>query len=774
MEAPATHEEGAPLYCCHGCELAAQIIQDAGLGRYYADREQAGNRPVAPPGAGWDRVEQRAAADGSVEADLRIDGLNCAACVWVTERVMERTPGVVAAHVSYASGRSTVRWDPDVVDLNGILGRVSNLGYRPRALDVERAPDRDLMLRLGVAVFGMTNVMMVAVSVYLGWLQGMDPLFQTLFQWTSLLLATPVALWSAAPFYRGAVNGLRMGVLHMDLPVSLGIGFAYVHGVVATLLHEDGYFDSLTMLVTLLLVGRIVEQRGRRRAADAATALAAQAPRSARWEHEGELVEVDPAELAVGDRIRVAGGEEIAADGVVVEGQGRVQMALLTGESEPVCVAVGDGVVTGGVLEDGNLLVEVRATADESVLARMAEGLRVAADRPVDPGLADRLAPWFTGVTLAVAFLATAGWWWLVNRETALSVGIAVLVVACPCALSLARPLALSAGLGAAARRGLLFRSGDALLALNTVDTVVLDKTGTVTGGRPEVVEADDRILRIAAGIERASIHPVARAIVDAAVARGIALPLGMSLQETAGEGISGVVDGQRWSLRSAGAGEVGLWDAQSVLQGTIRLRDTVRADAARCVAQLQAAGLDVVLLTGDHEAVAHQIARETGIQTVLAGCRPADKVAWIEAAQRDGRTVLFVGDGLNDGPALAVADVGLAMGSGAASSVLVADAVVAHPALGPVVAGIRASHAADRAMRQNLHRSVAYNILAVFGAVLGLVNPLVAAILMPLSSALVVIGALSVERSVRRAETQAPVVPPVHATTDSVALAAR
>lgn len=774
MEVPADHQPGQPLYCCHGCVLAAQIINEAGLDDYYDSRESAGNRPVAPPSAGWERVERRELGDGTVEADLCIDGLNCSACVWVTERVMARTPGVVDAHVSYASGRSTVRWNPEEVHLDDVLGRVSSLGYRPRALDVETAPDRDLMLRLGVAIFGMMNIVLLAASVYLGWLQGMDPLYQALFRWTSLVLATPVALWSAAPFFRGAVNGLRMGVLHMDLPVSIGIAVAYAHGLVATFAHEDGYFDSLTMLVTLLLVGRILEQRGRRRAADAATALAAQAPRVARVETPTGLVEVNPADLGIGDRVRVAAGEELAADGVVVAGKGLVQMALLTGESEAVPVAAGDKVVTGGVLEDGSLVVEVRATAEESVLARMAAGLRAAADRPVDPSMADKIAPWFTAITLAVAALGTAGWWWMTDRATALSVGIAILVVACPCALSLARPLALSAGLGAAARRGLLFRSGDALLKLASADTVVLDKTGTVTGGRPVVVEAEDAVLRIAAGIERASIHPVARAIVDEAVARGIALPMAADIQETAGEGIVGTVDGRSYAVRSGGAGLVSLVDDQGQPVGQIRLRDTVRSDAARSIAQLKARGLDVVLLTGDHPVIAEEIARQAGIDTVHAGCRPDDKAAWIAQARAAGHTVLFVGDGLNDGPALAAADVGVAMGSGAASSVLIADAVVGTAALGPVVAGIRAAHEAREAVARNIRRSILYNITAVSGALLGLVNPLIAAILMPLSSALVIAGALTVERAVDRQERPAsrPAAPAPHDA--DAALAAR
>ena len=749
VELPALAGEG-PVYCCRGCSTAAEIIRGAGLERYYAEREAPANRPGAPRAAGWDRVARRTLDDGTVEADLCVDGLHCSSCVWVTEAVMERTEGVVGAHVSYATGRTTLRWDPARTDLDAVLSRVVALGYRPRALDVEAAPDRDLLLRLGVALFGVGNVMLLAVSVYLGWWQGMDPLYAALFRWASLAIATPVALWSAVPFYRGAWNALKHGVLHMDLPVSIGVLAAYAHAVYATLHQDDGYLDSLTMLVTLLLVGRILEQRGRRRAAEAATALAAQAPRSARRVGPAGVEEVDPGTLGLGDRVLVGAGEEVSADGLVRAGRGFVQMALITGESEPVAVAVGDRVVTGAVLEDGHIEVEVEAVAEQSVLARMADGLREAADRPSTLTSVDRIAPWFTGVTLLVAAVNWLGWWWGAGAEAALATTIAVLVVACPCALSLARPLAVASGLGASARRGLLMRSGDALLQLAEVDTVVLDKTGTVTGGRPVVVRADDAVLRMAAGVERASIHPVARAIVDEARQRGVALPLADDIEEVAGVGISGVVDGRRISVGADGPGRVAVRGEGGALIGQIELRDTVRADAARSVAALRELGVRVVLLTGDHPIIAEAIGAQAGVDEVVAGVDPAGKAAWVQARRSAGHRVLFVGDGLNDGPALAAADVGVAMGGGAASSVLVADGVIAHPAVGPVVAGLRAARAARAAIQANLRRSVTYNIAAVVAAVAGFVNPLVAAILMPLSSAMVIAGSLQVERAVR------------------------
>jgi Cu+-exporting ATPase len=337
---------------------------------------------------------------------------------------------------------------------------------------------------------------------------------------------------------------------------------------------------------------------------------------------------------------------------------------------------------------------------------------------------------------------------------------VAVLVVACPCALALAQPLAAAAGLGAAARRGLLLRSADALLCLGQADRIALDKTGTVTAGALLVTHASDADLRIAAGLERYSSHPIARAITAEATRRGIPLPQATEVQEVPGEGISGVVDGRRWELRSAGAGLVALRRAgapEGTTPTTITLGDASRNGASAAVARLQDLGLSVTLLTGDHRDIALAIGREAGITEILARLDPAAKTRWIAAARSSGQRVAFVGDGLNDGPALAEADVGIAMAEGAASSVLVADGIVARGSLTPVVAGIVASRAATRMIRISQRRALAYNALAVTAAAAGLVNPLVAAVLMPLSSGLVIWNAARVEGLVAREDACTP-----------------
>ncbi len=731
--------------------MAASIISAAGLERYYAERSAFAPRPEAGPGD-WHLVPVESAADGTAGARLVIDGLRCASCVWVTEQLLIRTPGVRAATVSYATGRATLRWDPAQTDLAALAGRIAALGYRPRALHETSAPDHDLMARAALAGVATVAIMGTYEALYAGWWYGsMDPAFAALFRWVSLALATPVALWSAAPFFAGAWSGLRHRVLHMDLPIALGIATLYLHGIVSTVTAGDGYLDSLVMLVALLLVGRMLEARGRRRAADAATALVATIPHTVRRSVDDRVETIPISELQPDDRIDVGAGEELAADGVVTEGSGHVRMALVTGEAEPVPVYPGSRVVGGTVLVDGALTVRVTAVGDGTVVHAMARELHAAADRALRPTAADRIAPWFTAITLAAAAITLAAWWPL-GAGTAVSRAVAVLVVACPCALALAHPLAAAAALGASARRGLLFRSGSAILDLDTVDTVALDKTGTVTAGDLRVGSADDHALRVAAGLERYSSHPVARAIVAAAAARDIALPRGTDVREQAGVGVSGEVDGRRWELRSGGPGEIRLVDDEGG-ERVIRLGDSARADAVSTVARLKAAGLRVVLLSGDHEDIARRIAEEVGMDQVIARAGPAAKARWIQTARAEGHRVLFAGDGLNDGPAIAAADVGVAMGTGAASSVLVADGVVAVGALAPLLAGIRAARAGARAVRVNQRFSLVYNAVAVGAAAAGWVNPLVAAILMPLSSALVVWEASRVEVAVQRAE---------------------
>ncbi|MFN7147536.1 MAG: cation transporter, partial [Myxococcota bacterium] len=375
--------------------MAAAIIAGAGLERYYAERTAPAPRPGAAPAA-WSEAPVEALPDGRSAVRLHVGGLTCAACAWVTERVVLAVPGVTEATVSPATGRARVVWQPGATDLDAICGRIAAIGYRPRALSAAAAPDRDLLLRVGVAAFCAMNVMLLSAGLYAGWFDGIAEREAALLRWTSLALSTPAALWCAEPLLRGAWGALRQGALSVDLPVAVGVLAMYLHGVVATLRGEEAWLDSMTMLIALLLAGRLLEQGGRRRAVEAASALAGTAPAVARRVTDTGVERVPAARLIPGDHLLVGLGEQVAADGVVERGPAKVRMALVTGESEPVPLAAGDRVVAGAVVEEGSVEVRVTAAGPDTLVAKMAAELANAADRPAAPVLADRMAPVFT------------------------------------------------------------------------------------------------------------------------------------------------------------------------------------------------------------------------------------------------------------------------------------------------------------------------------------------------------------------------------------------
>jgi len=739
-------------FCCPGCETAYEIVRGAGLERWYDERQAAPDRP-RPVTADWRGLPTTERSDGAQEVQLCIDGLHCASCVWLVEKVLEQTDGVEEAHVSYASGRAKVAWDPARISLEQVGARIAALGYQPRPAGDQGDGDRDVLVRLGVAAFCTANIMGMTAALYAGWLDGMAERYAQLFRWASLALSAPVALWSAEPFYRGAWGALRHRLLHMDLPISVAILALFTHAIASTVLHLDSYVDSLGMLVTLLLAGRVVEARGRRAAGDAAAAIAAQLPSTARRLDGDQVATVAASDLRPGDRVVVGLGEEVPADGTVVEGQADLRMALLTGEAEPVQVQAGRPVIAGAPVVSGSVVVRVDAVGEDMLGHRMAAQVQSSVDRGLATTPADRIAPAFIGATLVTAGAALVGWTWSAGLAQGLQVMVAVLVVACPCALGLSYPVSVSAGLAALARRGLVLSSGDALLRLAEVDCIALDKTGTVTSGVPKVVSADDHVLRIAAALERGSSHPVARAILDEASRRGIPVGAATDVREHPGVGIDGQMGGVHWTLRRGGPGEL-ILSGSDGLVGWIRLRDVHRDDAPRHLRALSQQGA-LTLLTGDQPEVAQRIADGVGIADVVARATPDDKARWIRRRREEGRKVLFVGDGLNDGPALAEAHVSLAMRGGSASSILVADGIISDDTLAPVVAALRTSEVVHQTVYDNMLRSLVYNVAAVTMAVAGLIDPLVAAILMPLSSAMVLWGASRVEKRVTMLEQQ-------------------
>jgi Cu2+-exporting ATPase len=777
--------------CCAGCQAVTESILGAGLEAFYRSRtERAPAATDAPAPAEelalYDRDEIQAAfvtthPDGTREATLLIEGITCAACVWLNEQHLQRLPGVVSADINYTTRRARVRWQPAQVRLSDILDAVQAIGYRAWPNDSELAEQaakrerRTALWRLFVAAFGMMQVMMYAYPAYIAQEGDMTADIAALLRWASLVLTLPVVLYSAVPFFRGAWRDLRLRRLGMDVPVSLGIAAAFAGSTWATVTgHGEVYFDSITMFVFFLLGGRWLEQAARSRASESlrhlVRALPAKALRLTDFPATEAFETVPAGVLRPGDHVLVRPGDAFPADGVVARGETRADESLLTGESRPCAKGVG-AEVTGGTANVAQpVVVTVERTGADTRLSAIVRLIdRAHAARPALVELADRYAGAFVAAVLAIA-LASAVVWLRIDPDRALVVAVAVLVVTCPCALSLATPAALAVSTGTLARLGLIVTRERAIETLTRVTHVVLDKTGTLTEGALAVVRVEpvggwtaSRVLPVAAALEAGSDHPVARALrADASED----LPPATGIRHQTGGGIVGTVDGRSFRLGSRrfleAAGVVlpwptvdGTWsevwlacDGQPAAR--FLLGDRLRPDAVDAVRGLQALGLKVLLASGDQLPVVAAVAQRCGIERWQAGCTPEGKHELVSALQADGAIVCMVGDGVNDAPVLAQAAVSVAMGSGAVLAQQSADLVLTGPRLGTLVDGIVHARHTLRIMRQNLGWALAYNLVAVPLAAGGWLSPWLAGLGMAASSLLVVVNALRLRHGPR------------------------
>jgi Cu2+-exporting ATPase len=683
--------------------------------------------------------------------------------------------------VNYATRRARVRWDERETKLSVILEAIAAIGYRAHPYDAEKSEQlarkerKEALWRLFVAGFGMMQVMMYAVPVYLADEGTMTPDIELLMRWASLILTLPVVLYSSAPFFRSAWRDLSMRRVGMDVPVAIGVGAAFTASLWGTLAgHGEVYFDSVTMFVFFLLTGRFLESMARQKAARGVETLNKAMPVFASRLNQFPALDVErvvATDLAPGDLVLVRPGEVFPADGEVLQGHSAVDESLLTGESRPVSKEAGAAVVAGSSNVSSPLVVRVQGVGEGTRLAaiqRMME--RAAAEKPRVAQMADRIAAWFVAVLLVLA-LATAGVWYLVDPHRMLSVFIAVLVVSCPCALSLATPAVLAVATGAMASRGLLVVRGHAIETLAQVDRVVFDKTGTLTEGRLKLVEvaalrdADTAgVLALAAALEQASEHPIARALAEAAATAE--LPGSTQHRSVTGQGVEALVAGRRvrlgrpsfaaelpgvpvpdpveaWCLQ--GSTVVALADEQGWL-ALFRLDDTLREGAVEAVAELHRDGIETAVLSGDAPQAAQQMAGRAGIVAAEGGLSPEDKHRRVKAMQAQGLVVAMVGDGVNDAPVLAQAQVSIAMGQGADLARAQSDLVLlGNNPLG-VARGVRLARMTQRIIRQNLAWAFLYNVLAIPLAMAGWVTPWMAGIGMSLSSLLVVLNALRIQ----------------------------
>jgi Cu2+-exporting ATPase len=779
--------------CCAGCQAVAQTIAGHDLGAYYRSRTAFAPRGQTQSSdealSLYDRPEVQREfvrdVDGTRETTLLLEGITCAACVWLNERRLAQLPGVLGAEVNYTTRRARVRWDPGRISLSQILEAVAAIGYRAfpasneNAEAARRRETRAALWRLFVAGFGMMQVMMYALPTYLADDGTMSADIEQLMRIASLILTVPVILYSCAPFFRGALRDLRLRRLGMDVPVALGIAVAFTASVYATLAGRgEVYFDSVTMFVFFLLGGRFLELRARQRAAASLEyldrALPLGAHRLLRYPDSLDTEEVPAVALAAGDMVLVKPGEVVPADGVLAQGETETDESLLTGESRPVAKRSGAPMVAGAVnrLHAAVLRVEHAGEATRaSHIRRLTE--RAAGERPRLVEATDRVAGWFVG---AVLLLAAGAWlgWSSVDPSRALWIAVAVLVVTCPCALSLATPTALAVAVGALARRGVVATRGHAIEALARVTHVVFDKTGTLTQGSLELesiqplgTQTAAGVLSLAAALEAGSEHPIASAILDAARAEGAMPRAAQELRSLAGAGVEALVDGVRYRLGTrqfvaelagtAPAGESApattpVWlGREGAWLARFAFADQLRPEARAVVDALRASGKHVVILSGDDPDTVAGVARTLGIDDCRGGLDPEGKHAQVRALQAQRAVVAMVGDGVNDAPVLALSQLSIAMGSGAVLSQAYADLVLLSGLRGLLEAASLARRTL-RIVRQNLAWAVAYNVVAVPLAVAGYVTPWLAGVGMAASSLLVVLNALRLAQPPRSA----------------------
>ncbi|MDJ0654198.1 MAG: heavy metal translocating P-type ATPase [Xanthomonadales bacterium] len=767
-------EGQAQPMCCPGCQAVADLIISGGQGDYYRFRDSTAARAdesILQNLSDWDAFDSEAEQvdeDGTVGSLVLVGGIHCSACGWLIENQLHRIDGVSRVQVDTMTRRVQVNWAPDKTGLPAILKKLASLGYRPRPMsaeagrDLNREEKRTAIRRLGVAGLGMMQVMMYAVGTYFGPMGDMEPAMERYLHLVSMLVATPVLVFSGAPFFTGAWRAIRTRHPNMDLPVAIALALAFSSSCYNLYVgHGSVYFESVTMFVFFLLLGRFVEMSVRHRSCGTAEGLAQVLPETARVESDGEIQSVPRSALTEGQQVHVRPGDAFAADGVLLE-PAEIDESLLTGESTPCLREPGERVLAGSVNLGSATRLEVTATGDELLVSQLERLLRRArAERPVWIRMADAVASWVIAFVLLLAGGVYLVWSWI-DPSQAFEAALAVLVVTCPCALSLAVPSALAAAGARLGRGGLLVSNTGALMDLARVEAVLFDKTGTLTRGRPQITEtwvntghpaavSQDRLLALVGAVEDHVSHPIARAFQD--------YQYGLQVDQVRlqpGQGVVARVEGRSLQIGSAelaGAdapqdltpprdGIVIYVSDQQGFLGRIVLKDLLRPEAAGLVQSLGQLGIGSHIVSGDRESAVAAVGEALSIAACHGALRPEQKLAVVRQLQAENRRVLAVGDGVNDAPVLGGADVSIAMVEGAGLAQAGADMVLTGGRLDRVGEAVKVARKMMSIIKQNLAWALGYNLIAIPLAAMGLVAPWMAAIGMSLSSLVVVINA--------------------------------
>ncbi|MEX5607738.1 heavy metal translocating P-type ATPase, partial [Pseudomonas protegens] len=761
-------------FCCPGCQAVAEAIVAGGLEHYYSHRSEASANPEALPVqlvdelALYDRADVQqpfVRHEGELaETTLLMEGISCAACGWLIEKHLRSLPAVAEARLNLSNHRLHVRWADSQLPLSQVLSELRHIGYAAHPYQPDRASEqlasenRLALRQLGVAGLLWFQAMMATMATWPEFNIDLSPELHTILRWVALFLTTPIVFYSCAPFFKGAMRDLRTRHLTMDVSVSLAIGGAYLAGIWTSISGiGELYFDAVGMFALFLLAGRYLERRARERTAAATAQLVNLLPASClRLDEDGQSERILLSELRLGDRVLVHPGAVLPADGKILDGQSSIDESLLTGEYLPQPRGLGDRVTAGTLNVEGALTVQVQALGQDTRLSAIVRLLdRAQAEKPRLAEVADRAAQWFLLFSL-IAAAAIGLLWWQLDASRAFWIVLAMLVATCPCALSLATPTALTAATGTLHKLGLLLTRGHVLEGLNQIDTVIFDKTGTLTEGRlalrsirPLGALSSDDCLSLAAALENRSEHPIARAFGRAPVAAE-------EVTSSPGLGLEGLVGDQRLRIGQPAyvcqlsgctvppmPDEAGQWlllgDSQGALAWLV-LDDRLRSDAPALLAACKARGWHTLLLSGDSSPMVASVAAELQIDEARGGLRPDDKLQVLQQLHQQGRKVLMLGDGVNDVPVLAAADISVAMGSATDLAKTSADAVLLSNRLDALVQAFSLARRTRRVIIENLLWAGLYNGLMLPFAALGWITPVWAAVGMSISSLTVVL----------------------------------
>ncbi len=773
-------------FCCKGCQGIFHLLREEGLDTFY---DKLGRQSLEPPKQrgedlhkfdleGFRKKYIKERPDGLNEIYMIIEGIHCSACVWLNEKVLHQTDGIVEATINYTTNKAHIVWDPELVKLSSIVEKIRSIGYNAYPYDPRLQEEhanrarRDHYSRLLVAIFATMNIMWIAVAKYTGMFTGMRADVKEILSFAEWVLATPTLFYSGWIFYKGAWYGFRNRFVNMDTLVATGASLAYFYSIWAMVTgHGEVYFDSVTMIITFVLTGKYLEVLSKKRAADTMDALSNALPTEVTVVagEEKRLVPVE--EVEPGDIIEVRPGEKAAIDGVVVSGEGSFDESSLTGESEPIYKRPGDEIVSGSVAIDGVVRYEATKDYGTSTLATLVGLLEESlTKKPKIERLANEISGYFSTTILTIALLTFVGWYWMGGEfERALVVAISVIVIACPCALGLATPVATLIGINLAARRGVLFKEATYIETMAKCDVLVLDKTGTITEGKPHVVsykayrEYDPSLLY---SLVKSSIHPVSRGIekylkehfedlkepglekIKQVQARGITA-------EYRGHTLYG---GNAKMMREFGLEVDELSDytlfyfaIDKEVVARFELRDLPKQGAKEAIEDIRRLGIEILMLTGDNEKAAARVAAEVGIPSYKANLLPDEKAREIDILHAEGRLVVMAGDGINDALALSKSDIAIAMGSGSDVALEVSDVVLLDDRITSLRDAFLISRRTFRFVKQNLALSILYNTVTIPLAIAGYVIPLVAALSMSLSSLLVVGNSMRIKSAFKK-----------------------